>query len=841
MQVYDLKMETIPPVEEIGGKAHGLMEAAGYGFPVPDGLVLPVAFFDSWDRVIHTWLEWEHFVQGPTPAVCAALQAKVRELTFDKEQLLALSPHWEEVERYGLLAVRSSAPDEDREDISFAGLYHTSLRVTREELESAVATTVSSQYDYRVAAYRLKNGLKPMNARMAVILQRLLDASVSGVGFSLNPENNCYDEMILNAVAGTAEALVGGAVTPDSYMVEKNKKRVLRTIAPNGKDNALLEDESVLEVATMLNQCEETFGGPVDIEWSFEDEELYLLQVRPITTYFPLFEEMLTEPGEPRILYVDVMQTSQGIKKQLSVLGLDLYAKGMDEIMAQGIMPSGEGGYLLNLHGKQYFHVSNMLRGMGKNLAIQTVGEQDFVVRQLKERIAARYTSARKTPAMKAARKVMTKAALRDLPRFAGVFLNPLRQLERYNEMADSMLVQIGQLHKEGSIQETVGRGFALLKPITEQAATFVPGQLALVRIKRMFKGKGLDEDITALDIALPSNPTTEMTRKLVEMARSAELMDLSDPEEFARRYREREFSDSLLRKIDAYLLRFGGRGFYEIDVATERCAGKPSLLFRKLMEVPLEDNALSQAELRKAEAVRRLEVEAAKKGRTKTFHRNLERYEKLFGLREMPKYMIAMLLGRLHGIVIQMGRDWYREGRLDRPEQIFDLHLTQIAQAERQPDLALRPLIENNLEAYRRMERVRYWPITFDSRGRIIAHMPEIAEGGYKGQSISPGVVRGFAKVLKEPFEKPLQAGEILVTHAVEPAWTVLFLKASGVVLEVGGILQHGAIIAREFGLPCVSGLRKATALIHDGDLIEVDGNSGLVRILERTEVGIE
>ena len=170
---------------------------------------------------------------------------------------------------------------------------------------------------------------------------------------------------------------------------------------------------------------------------------------------------------------------------------------------------------------------------------------------------------------------------------------------------------------------------------------------------------------------------------------------------------------------------------------------------------------------------------------------------------------------------------------RLERPEQVFDLRIDQIGRAEREPGLMLLPLVEENVVPRRRLQHVRAWPRVIDSRGKIFRAPPEDSQDGLLvGDPIAPGVVRGRAKVLHAPYEKTLEQGEILVTRASDPGWTPIFINAAGVVLEIGGALQHGAVIAREYGLPCVSGLDGVMERICDGQMIEVDGSNGVVRL---------
>jgi pyruvate,water dikinase len=154
----------------------------------------------------------------------------------------------------------------------------------------------------------------------------------------------------------------------------------------------------------------------------------------------------------------------------------------------------------------------------------------------------------------------------------------------------------------------------------------------------------------------------------------------------------------------------------------------------------------------------------------------------------------------------------------------------------EQSSDLDLKEVARKNKAAYEAVANVSDWPTVIDSRGKIFRAPREDVDDGLGGDPISPGTVRGRAKVLNAPYEKPLESGEVLVTRATEPSWTPIFINAAAVVLEVGGPLQHGAIIAREYGIPCVSGVETATKVIKDGDLLEVDGTNGVVKIIEHS-----
>jgi phosphohistidine swiveling domain-containing protein len=210
-----------------------------------------------------------------------------------------------------------------------------------------------------------------------------------------------------------------------------------------------------------------------------------------------------------------------------------------------------------------------------------------------------------------------------------------------------------------------------------------------------------------------------------------------------------------------------------------------------------------------------------------------------LAGYRETPKYYVAKSTDLVRRRALAAGHALAEQGRLDRPEQVFDLHLDEVDRALADRSLDLRALARDNTAYLRRFASVSGFPRLVDSRGKI-PRLPqgEAKEGELAGQAISPGVVRGPIKTLRDPEEKPVQRGDILVARATDPGWTPLFINAAGIILEVGGALQHGALVAREYGKPCVSGIDQALETLADGEIVEVDGTHGVVRLLERRSV---
>jgi len=227
----------------------------------------------------------------------------------------------------------------------------------------------------------------------------------------------------------------------------------------------------------------------------------------------------------------------------------------------------------------------------------------------------------------------------------------------------------------------------------------------------------------------------------------------------------------------------------------------------------------------------------ALRKGKRKA--RALEKYYKTWmtfgGYRETPKHYVIKVIDIFRREARAIAQSLVAQGRLDTTEQIFDLTITDIDQARTDPTLDLRALAQERTVIINKIRKSHLVARVIDSRGKIYFPPRQAAtDGELTGVPISPGKVQGRVKVFRHATDKQLLPGEILVARATDPGWTPLFINARGIILEIGGALQHGAVVAREYGIPCVSGLDDATSKLKDGQLVEVDGSNGIVRILE-------
>ena len=199
-----------------------------------------------------------------------------------------------------------------------------------------------------------------------------------------------------------------------------------------------------------------------------------------------------------------------------------------------------------------------------------------------------------------------------------------------------------------------------------------------------------------------------------------------------------------------------------------------------------------------------------------------------------MVKHHILQVFQRIRTRALHHADDLVRAGRLEHRDQVFDLTYGEIDRAMEDPAFDVRAAAIARGALYHRLNaRVKHFPMAIDSRGRIPRPDFDDADGVIAGTAVSPGIARGPVKVLNDPFEKDVAPGDVLVAVTTDPGWTPLFINAAAVLLEIGGELQHGALVAREYGKPCVVGVPAITARLRDGQMVEVNGDVGRVQIL--------
>lgn len=879
-------------LSKVGGKGQSLIRMTQVGLPVPPGFILTTEFFLPWIDRIKGSGAWKAFLKVHDAAMeeaCKVLKQEALTLEFSREQEEELESALRSMTRKDsdnggsdnggsdsgnqLYAVRSSSPEEDLEGYSFAGGYETILGAREAELKEAVRRAFASCLDYRVQFYKLAHDFDITEPRIAVIVQEQIASEVSGVVFSLNPLTNCYDEAVFNANFGLGESVVSGMCTPDTIVVDKPSMRVIHRVAggkearvvlregggtenvssdrissdkvAGGSGEISLSDGLALSLTRYVKTLEDVFRKPVDVEWAVAGDQEYILQARPITSYVPIDRSMLTPPGAPRRLYLDVTLSVQALEKPISPMAVSLISRmassGSRKVYGFDMTRDNIMQLLVTSGGRLYMVLSEFLALLGKERMAAFFSIVDpITARSIRELDTSRYQGLRPrqllVPAM-----FLTRAPFL-LPGVVQARAFPDRAHAGAQTGLKRFMKQVQVLRQSRARLEVVERKlFEALFDFLEHHSMpcFLASRWAVGRMKMAAAGAS-DEELRRLEMALPNNVTTEMGLDLYRLSQELdETLEIDENEDIQDQTLPPEF----IEKWKGFLDKYGHRGPAELDIAVPRYRDDPSMLFEQV-RVLSESASEKNNPLKRFEESRRLREETFEQicRRLENDPRRKRRFQALYhvwvtlgGYRELHKYCLIYVFDAIRQRLLVEGERLVKKKRLERVEQIFDLTIDEIEKFGSRGRKDLVAMARANRAPCDRLARVGALPAIIDSRGEILRPPPPaVAEDGtVLGAAISNGVVRGRIKVLNSPDEKPLEYGEILVARATDPGWTPLFVNAGGLILEVGGLLQHGALVAREYGLPCVGGVTGATTLWEDGTLVEVDGGTGVIRLL--------
>ncbi len=857
-----------PTPEQIGGKASALLRLAEAGLPVPPGAVLGSAFFEPWHRALRA------AVGAQSSEFADELRSQVAVLPFGAaqqaalDQLLLCLPD----DHAARFAVRSSAIGEDGADASFAGQYETRLGVTRDGIGAAIRDCFAASLAPRLRAYRRQRGIAG-GAAFAVIVQQQIDSAVAGVGFSLDPLSNDLDHAVIAASWGLGSLVVDGRVDADQFVVDTPTQRILRrrigakqSAARLGVDGGVaeialdparaaqpsLDDRQVLELTQLLMEVERLFGAPVDIEWAIADGRIHLLQARPITTFVPLPDALQTAPGAQRRLYLDAA-LSKGMTSNLpfSTLGLQQIERaflGLVSGWIGGIEPGGEGGdgLIAFAGGRMYLNLSDLLRfASPARLAAGHAATDALTARILASVDAGRYRAKRRPAWFGVSLLWRSPLALWRLRWLFGWLLigllHPLSLQRRHDRVTAQLTAQLRGWPAEGQSLEALQQAL-----VGSMRAAFEPLMAALLLGQippRLALGRRAAQNAAELDAlarGTEGNVVVEMSVALSQLAGLLDAAQFDDLPRLADQLRQRALPAAFLEAWDRFIDRFGCRGPNEMDIASPRYRDDPLLALGPMRAIARGEGApLQQAQARhvaQREAALVTLQERLGPLRRWLLRRIVRLNTRFAGSRDTPKYINVLAGYVMRRRALQIGQRLQQQGRLDRAEQVFDLRFDDLARADTEPELELRRLAGQR-SAFRRrlLAQVRQFPQVIDSRGRILR--PPAAPPGDRllhGTPVSAGLARGPVRVLHGPDGHDIAVGDILVAYTTDPGWTPLFVNAAAIVLEVGGVLQHGAVVAREFGKPCVVGIAGVVTTLHDGEQVEVDGAAGTLRRLD-------
>jgi rifampicin phosphotransferase len=868
--VYRFSDKYIPDLSEVGGKGLSLIKGSKSDLPVPPGFVLTVEFFKSWFDLLKNTKNWENFLKSTESktlsSICNELKKIASNFKFSPQQKELVLFYLNDYDENEIFAVRSSSPEEDLEGASFAGGYETLLGVKKDSIKNAVNKAFCSCLDNRVLMYKKENGFDVTDPKIAVVIQKQIASEISGVGFSINPITNNYDEAVINSNWGLGETVVSGNVTPDTYIVDKltlvsknvvkGKKEKTIWLNPDGgtveknefsASEITLSKEQVAELTELIKNVETIYKKPMDIEWAYEDRNLYLLQARPVTAFAPIAPEMQTNPGEEKFLYQDMTISVQGLYKPISKLGTSLYVSVVKQLWKMlfkkemELNPNSSLGWIA--HGRMFSNLSNIFGFIGKEKFAYFIDNMDSLASKTILNIdEEEYKS--KTVNKKLYMFRVFRIILKALPYILKALILPKhthkvnqKKLDEFQERA------LSRFNSDEPITAFVDNlMYDFLKVAFKYSApTAIFARFMMNKLKPQIK-VAADSELNALEIALPNNVTTEMG---ISLSKLAQIMPENiDEGKLANELENETISSEFMKEWNKYLNEYGHRCPNELDPAAPRYRDDPkeliALLFsmQKLATDESAEDKFIRQDIERSEAFKSIYNKIKlKKGviKAKIFKFKYSFIETFAGTRETHKYYLIYAVDLVRQRILIEGEKLFSEGRLNSKYQAFDLTLDELELGIKDSTVDLKKLAEEGTRFIKKLEKVPQLPTVFDSRGVILRPpVPETKEGEVAGTPVSTGIAKGKIKVLNTPTEKPFYHGEILVARATDPGWTPLFVNASAVILEVGGALQHGALVAREYGLPCVTGIENATSLWNDGDLVVVDGTSGIIRLLK-------
>jgi phosphohistidine swiveling domain-containing protein len=872
-----------------GGKAANLGELVHAGFPVPQGFCVTTAAYAR----VAAQAGLETYLAG-LEAASREESARLVELATAIRTTLSHTPLPPEVAEavtsaYQRLcagetipvSVRSSATAEDLPGASFAGQQETFLNVVGiEAVLTAVQQCFASLWTDRATQYRANLGLAPRDVRLGVVVQRMVEAEVAGVLFTANPLTGKRQETVIDANPGLGEAVVSGATNPDHFVVQNatgeiverrlGDKQVVIQVAPEGgthtivtggsPERSCLSDEQIRALTALGERVEAWYGTPQDIEWAIDASgQVFLLQARPITTLFPLPPEAPHTAEDLRVYLAFGVQ--QGTYRPFTPMGLSalrLLASGFLELIGAPVRdPLAGPRFITEAAGRPFFEVTAALRSpFGRSFLLRVMEEAEVqAAKSFENVITDPRLSLRTTPRLALGRALALLLARTSFPWYlAQAMVTPriaTRRVQRFVEQIRSTQHLNAQDAAAAHLAEALRLLQRCLRLAFRVSPVMLAGMLSFALARRLLGDLAEEHECQTILGGSPTNPTTQMNLALWKLAEairvdagSRHLLSVTPSEQLVQQYQQGQLPSVLQAGLAQFLQEYGHQSVCELDLGVPRWSEDPSYvldLLTSYLEMK-EDVPPPSFQLRRAEeAAQAMITTLGRRARRTNWLRGqlvswcLRRAHALSGFREMTRFVVGLIFAQTRQSLWPVGEALVQAGRLHEAADIFFLSLAEANAALAGADL--RERVRSRRATFTRELTRRHVPLVLLSDGTEPAApaqniQGESAEKTLQGTPASAGSVTGIARVIHDPHGAHLSAGEILVAPSTDPGWTPLFLQAAGLVMEAGGAMAHGAIVAREYGIPAVVGVAGATERIVTGSRVTLDGNAGTVTL---------
>jgi phosphoenolpyruvate synthase/pyruvate phosphate dikinase len=846
----------------VGGKAAHLGELTRIdGIRVPPGFCVGTGAFRQIIRdapAIHAQLDRLSRLSADDREGIGALTAEVRR-TFEGTAIpdvvaAAITSALARLGEHGAYAVRSSATAEDLPTASFAGQQDTYLNVVgATAILHHVRRCWASLFTERAVTYRLQNGIDHRRVQMAVIVQRMVVPQAAGILFTADPATSNRKVAAVEAGFGLGEALVSGLVNPDAYKVRDGtvvaraigSKRLAvhalpaggteeQAVDPAQQERPALTDAQVVRLVQLGRRIEAHFGHPQDIEWCLADDGFQIVQSRPITTLFPV----PAADDRANHVYVSV---------------------GHQQMMTDPMKPLGRSLFQLTALPRMYEAGGRLFVDVAPALAsaatragvLEAVGKSDPLIGDALRTILERDDFIPSPPdeAPESAPPPGPPAPIETDPAIV-------------TELIEAAEASNAALEREIRAKSGAALLDFILADIAELKRILFDPRSHQVFMGAMEASWWLNDHLEAwlgeqnaadtLTQSVPHNVTSEMGLALLDVADAIRphpevvtfLQDVED-EDFLDELGELAGGPEARDAIEAFLARYGMRCVGEIDITRPRWSERPTTLvplilgnvkhFEPGAGARRFERGREEALKKEQEILERLRPLPDGERKAEETKRMIDRVRTFIGYREYPKYFMVSRYFVYKQALLGEAERLVRAGVLREKEDSFCLTFEELHDVVRSGTAVDDELISRRKEAFRANQALTP-PRVLTSEGEVIAgayRRDDLPTGALIGLAVSAGTVEGRARVILDIAEAELEPGDILVTAYTDPSWTPLFVAIEGLVTEVGGLMTHGAVIAREYGLPAVVGVEHATRQIRDGQRIRLHGTDGYVELL--------
>ncbi|MGP3781659.1 phosphoenolpyruvate synthase [Bacillus sp. 4A_MP3] len=847
----------------VGGKGLHLGELSKIqGIQVPEGFCVTTAGYQKaieQNETLQALLDQLTMLKVENRDQIGEVSKKIRQTIMETEipsdVVKAVACHLSRFGEKHAYAVRSSATAEDLPHASFAGQQDTYLNITGvDAILQHISKCWASLFTDRAVIYRMQNGFDHSQVYLSVIIQKMVFPQASGILFTADPMTGNRKLLSIDAGFGLGEALVSGLVSADCYKVQDGQivdKRIetkklaiygrkeggteTQEIALDQQKIQTLTDEQILQLARIGRQIEAHFGQPQDIEWCLDRDTFYIVQSRPITTLYPVPEandrenhvyisvghqQMMTDPIKPLGLSFFLLTTAARMRKAGGRLFVDVTHQ------------------LASPNVREVF-----LKGMGQHDpllkdALMTIIERDDFIKPIPDKTAP-----------------IPGKGNADMPDQAENDPAIVSDLIKSSQASIEELKQNIQTKSGSDLFRFILEDIQELKKIL-----FNPKSSVLIRTamdasswinEKMNEWLGEKNAADTLSQSVPHNITSEMGLALLDVADV--IRPYPEVIAYLENVKDDHFLDGLVKfeggretrdAIYAYLSKYGMRCAGEIDMTRTRWSEKPTALVPMILNnlKNFEPNASQrkfeqgrqEALKKEQELLDRLKQLPDGEQKAKETKRMIRIIRNFSGFREYPKYGMISRYFVYKQALLKEAEQLAEAGVIHEKEDIYYLTFEELQEVVRTHKLDYQ-IISTRKGEYKVYEKLAP-PRVITSDGEIVTgeyKRENLPAGAIAGLPVSSGVIEGRARVILNMEDADLEDGDILVTSYTDPSWTPLFVSIKGLVTEVGGLMTHGAVIAREYGLPAVVGVENATQLIKDGQRIRVHGTEGSIEIL--------